>query len=68
MEMQLPSGEVLRVDVDEVDVSSALDGRGFLSRTIPGRVSYWLDDRPISPEEYERLKKQARPTPRGSSR
>jgi hypothetical protein len=59
MEIELSSGEVLRVEAEDVDVSSAIDGRGFLSRQIPGRVSYWLDNRQISPEEYERLAENA---------
>jgi hypothetical protein len=54
MEIKLLSGEVLRVEVEEVDLG------GFPYRKTEGRLTYWLDDRPISPEEYERLAEQAR--------
>ena len=51
MEIELPNGDVLRVEQDKIDVSS--EGR---IRYVPGLTSYFLNDVPISPEEYERLK------------
>jgi len=58
METVLPNGDVLRIEAALVDVSLALDGP--FPKTVPGRVSYFLNERPISPEEYERLLESAR--------
>ena len=57
-EVQVEGG-TLRVEVDQVDVSSAIDGRGYTYELSPGRVSYYLNDQPISEDEAARLAAQA---------
>lgn len=45
----------LEVMVDQVDVSSAIDGLGYIHRETPGRTSYWLNDEQISQDEAQRI-------------
>jgi hypothetical protein len=46
----LPNGDVLRIEVSRIDVSSETK-----IKYVPGLTEYFLNDQPISPEEYERL-------------
>lgn len=54
-EFEIPGVGTLRVEQDYVDVSSAIDGLDFIRQEVPGRTSYFLNDEPISPDEYRRL-------------
>jgi hypothetical protein len=54
-EIEIPGVGTLRIEQSRVDVSSAIDGLGYIHREVPGRVAYFLNDEPISEAEYRRL-------------
>jgi hypothetical protein len=55
VEIEIPGVGTLRIEQDQVDVSSAIDGLGYIHREVPGQVAYFLNDQPISEDEYRRL-------------
>jgi hypothetical protein len=58
----------LRIEIDEVDVTTALGPNAFKKQTVPGLTEYLLNSRPISPmdaasiviAEVERLRAELR--------
>jgi hypothetical protein len=52
-EIEIPGVGTLRVEQDWVDVSAPEDLPG--RNLVPGRVGYFLNDQPISEDEYRRL-------------